>query len=283
MSFSKNVKKELCELRESSRYYKKILLCGIIYGLKRHKNKLNVSLDNISVITLLKKLLPETKYTINEKYMAINGENFKYPDEYLKLIGDDKSGGVFLRGVFISAGVVADPGLEYHLELSLPDDERNDVLYNLINERGITIKKSRRKNAEFLYIKESDIISDFLTFIGAVHSAMEIMNVKIYKELRNKVNRTVNCETANIVKTVRAAARQLDDIELILKLKGMEFLSEDLSQVARLRYENAEMSLKEIADLCVPRISRSGVNHRLNRIGKIAEELRKFKKASANE
>ncbi|MCL2086620.1 MAG: DNA-binding protein WhiA [Oscillospiraceae bacterium] len=274
MSFSKKVKKELCEVRESSRFHRKLLLYGIIYGLREVDGCYHVCADNEAVVALLKKLLPENSYTLNDKLLVIN--NTKTTADYLSLIDDDKTNGLFLRGVFISAGTISDPNVEYHLELSPPEENKNVVLEKIIREHGISIKKSERKNAgTFLYIKESDSIADFLTFIGAVHCAMEIMNIKIYKEVRNNVNRTVNCETANMSKTVNAAVNQIEDIELIYKLKGEGFLSDDLAMTARLRLENPVLSLFDIAQKCEPRLSRSGVNHRLNRIKKIAEELRK--------
>ena len=100
------------------------------------------------------------------------------------------------------------------------------------------------------------------------------MNVKIYKDVRNNVNRAVNCEAANIGKTVAAAQKQIEDIELIEQLKGLNSLSEDLRQVAEIRLENADMSLREIGEMLNPPISRSGVNHRLGRISRIADSLR---------
>ncbi|MCL2077983.1 MAG: DNA-binding protein WhiA [Oscillospiraceae bacterium] len=185
--------------------------------------------------------------------------------------GDNETG-LFLRGVFLSCGTVSDPVKDYHLELNLPDENKREELFTLITENGIAIRKSAGKNR--LYIKESELISDFLTYIGAGVNSMEIMNAKILKELRNNINRTVNCEAANIGKTARAAGKQIADIELIYKKKGKNFLPPELRQVADLRLNHFEKSLKEIGEECEPKLSRSGVFHRLEKIGNIAEKLK---------
>ena len=214
--------------------------------------------------------------------LKITGTPLKNADGHAAAInrsyvdGSDSSTGLFLRGVFIACGVVADPNKEYHLELAA-SLEKCRSLFTLINESGMQIKESVRKNQPFLYTKDSEGIADFLTFIGAMLSAMEIMNVKIYKGVRNNVNRAVNCEAANIDKTVAASRKQCEDIELILSRKGWEFLGEELRQVAQLRLEHEDLSLRELGELTEPKISRSGVNHRLRRISEIADKLRNSK------
>ena len=135
-------------------------------------------------------------------------------------------------------------------------------------------KQVRRRGDYLLYYKESENIEDFLTFIGAPMRALEIMEIKVVKDVRNQVNRRTNCETANIDKTVAASSRQVADIELIRERRGLEYLPENLRELAYLRLENPELSLSELGRALSDPISRSGVNHRLERISRIAAELR---------
>jgi len=139
------------------------------------------------------------------------------------------------------------------------------------------MKFSERKSQAFLYCKESEQIADFLTYIGATKHSMELMNVIIYKGIRNNVNRAVNCVSANIDKTTRVAGKQMRDIEYILSVEAStkkSLLSPQLREVAMIRRDNADMSLGEIGEALELPISKSGVNHRMKRIGEIAEGLR---------
>ncbi|MCL2638929.1 MAG: DNA-binding protein WhiA [Oscillospiraceae bacterium] len=253
MTFSSEVKNELCGHRETLKNHRKILFFGMIYGARRKPKT-----ESEAVITLYEKLSAEFA---GEQFDAVN-------------VGSDRETGLFLRGVFLSRGTVSDPAQNYHLELNIPDEIKADELFAMITESGISIKKGARKSRSILYIKESELISDFLTFIGAGVNSMEIMNAKIMKEVRNNVNRAVNCDAANIEKTTRAAAVQIANIEFIFKKKGAEFLPPELKQIAKLRLNNFEMSLKEIGEACEPRLSRSGVFHRFEKINNIAEKLR---------
>lgn len=130
--------------------------------------------------------------------------------------GDDAFG-VYLRGIFLVCGLVANPEKGYQLELFLHDESKCRTLLSMIEEHGMGAKLSSRRGSSFLYIKESEKISDMLTYMGAMMQAMEIMNVKIYKEVRNNVNRSVNCEAANLDKTIAAAQKQADDINYIFE------------------------------------------------------------------
>lgn len=125
-----------------------------------------------------------------------------------------------------------------------------------------------------LYVKESEQIEDLLIMMGAQNAALELMNVKILKDVRNKINRAVNCDNANIEKTLRASERQLEDIDLIEKTCGLDSLPEDLKEIAQIRSEYPEYNLKELGQALSTPISRSGANHRMERIAKIAEEFR---------
>ncbi len=144
----------------------------------------------------------------------------------------------------------------------------------LLRDIGVTAKTAVRRGQYIVYIKGSESIEDTLTFIGAQQCTLELMNVKIYKDVRNKANRIANCDAANIDKVVKAAMKQIDDIKLISQTNGLESLSDELREIAELRLENTDMSLQEIGEnLSVP-LSRSGVNHRFKKIAAIADVIR---------
>lgn len=187
-----------------------------------------------------------------------------------------------IAGVFLACGSVIDPNKEYHIEFVMPNLELcNDFGIILIDNFGILAKHTERKNTNIVYIKESENIEDMLTLMGASKASLEIMNIKILKDVRNKINRAVNCDNANIEKSLRAAERQIEDIELIEKTVGFASLSDDLREIAEVRYNNPDYNLKELGLALNPPISRSGANHRLERIRKAADEIRQ-KKAGKN-
>ena len=182
--------------------------------------------------------------------------------------------GVFTAGVFLACGSVNDPSKEYHLEFACPEEKLAVQIMTLLNDIGVTAKIMLRRGQHIVYIKGSESIEDTLTFIGASSCTLELMNMKIYKDIRNKANRIANCDAANIDKVVKAAMKQIEDIKLIDRAVGLDSLSDELREVAQLRLDNIDMSLQEIGEnLSVP-ISRSGVNHRFKKLAKMAEELR---------
>lgn len=183
-----------------------------------------------------------------------------------------------IAGIFLACGSIIDPNKEYHIEFVMPSLELcNDLGLILIDYFGILAKHTERKNTNIVYIKESENIEDMLTLMGASKASLEIMNVKILKDVRNKINRAVNCDNANIEKSLKAAERQIEDIELIERTIGFASLSEDLREIAEVRYNNPDYNLKELGLALNPPISRSGANHRLERIKKAADEIRKKK------
>ncbi len=180
----------------------------------------------------------------------------------------------FLRGCMMVCGSIIDPSKEYHLELVMPYHPLAEDLRQLLSELGINAKLTTRNDSQVLYIKESEQIEDFLTLTGAVKSSLELMDIKIMKDVRNKVNRMTNCETANIGKTVAASSSQIKDIEWILEKKGNHYLPDNLQAVAELRLQNPELSLTELCEISGLGLSKSGMNHRLKKISEIAEDLR---------
>jgi len=183
--------------------------------------------------------------------------------------------GGFTAGIFLACGSVNDPSKEYHLEFSVSGELLAEELTVLLADIGVTAKTTIRRGQHIVYIKDSESIEDTLTFMGAQNCTLEIMNVKIYKDVRNKANRIANCDSANIDKVVRASMRQIKDIKLIADTDGLDSLTAELREVALMRLENTDMSLQEIGEnLSVP-ISRSGVNHRFRKLAVIAENIRK--------
>ncbi len=179
----------------------------------------------------------------------------------------------YIRGAFLGGGSVSDPEKGYHLEFITHNEEYGDSLRTLINEFGLESKLIDRKSNYIVYLKEGDQIVDLLNIIGAHRALLDFENVRIVKQMRNDVNRLVNCETANLNKTVNAAMRQVQDIELIESMVGLGALPEGLSQLAQLRLEQPEASLKELGEMLDPPVGKSGVNHRFKKIHKFAESL----------
>lgn len=182
--------------------------------------------------------------------------------------------GGFMAGIFLACGSVNDPSKEYHLEFSVQGDILAEEVVMLLADIGVTAKTAIRRGQRIVYIKDSESIEDTLTFMGAQNCTLEIMNVKIYKDVRNKANRIANCDSANIDKVIRASMKQTADIRLIQQTDGLESLPAELREVAEIRLENTDMSLQEIGESLSTPISRSGVNHRFKKIAVIADGIR---------
>lgn len=286
MSFSTEVKMELCEC-EVPETSKEALRYGLVYGF-RGDSPFFVTHER-KIAYYVKKHLPkkqirfsELKYDKSVNY-CVEADSLELQTKYgffsgkinSSLTGEtDDQVGTFLRGVFMTCGNVYVQKAGYHFELMPATSEKCEELYRLITEHGMDINISHRGKYMFLYSKNSENISDILTYMGAMQCAMEIMNIKIIKEVRSNINRSVNCETANIDRTVKASAKQAEDIRLIYDKIGAEKLPEELREIAELRLSNPDMSLRDLGKLADPVISRSGVNHRFERIAKLADELR---------
>lgn len=178
-----------------------------------------------------------------------------------------------LRGAFLVCGAVTNPENDYHLEYSMPYYNLSRDLLALLRELNFSAKYVCRKGTHVIYLKESEQIADCLTLMGAQSASLEILGVKVLKSIRNDVNRAANCESANIDKTVAAATTQMDAIRRLEAVGALGALPESLQQLAKLRMENPDMSLRELGENCTPPLTRSGVNHRLQRILEAAEKL----------
>ncbi len=180
----------------------------------------------------------------------------------------------YLRDLFLCLGSVSDPRKEYHLEWSCAAKEQASQLQEILLSFGKEAKIVLRKKFHVVYFKDSEDIVDLLNLMGAPISMMEMENQRILKELRNSVNRRVNCETANIGKTVSASRKQISDIRYLEESGILRTLPESLRKMAELRLQYPETPLRELGDLAVPPIGKSGVNHRLRRLSQIAEKYR---------
>ncbi|WP_069648941.1 DNA-binding protein WhiA [Caloranaerobacter ferrireducens] len=198
--------------------------------------------------------------------------NYGIPD---KLIENRCCKRAYIRGAFLGGGSLSDPEKTYHLEFVTNSSKHSEDLCELINSFGLNSKIVTRKDNFVVYIKEGEQIVDLLNIIGAHNALLKLENIRILKDVRNNINRIVNCETANLSKTINAALRQIKNIEYIDRTIGIDKLPENLVDIAKLRLINREASLKELGQMLDPPIGKSGVNHRLRKIEQIAEELKK--------
>lgn len=182
----------------------------------------------------------------------------------------------YLRGAFLAGGSVNNPETSsYHLEIHSLYQEHNESLCELMNEFDLNSRTLERKNGFITYLKEAEKITEFLNIIGAHNALLRFEDVRIVRDMRNSVNRLVNCETANLNKTIGAALRQVENIRYIQDTVGLEILPDKLREIAILRVENQDVTLKELGEMVsTGAISKSGINHRLRKIDEIAQKLR---------
>ncbi len=180
----------------------------------------------------------------------------------------------FIRGAFLASGSISDPEKFYHFEIACVAEPKAEQLRELIATFDIEAKIVRRKKYYVVYIKEGSQIVDILNVMEAPVALMELENIRILKEMRNSVNRQVNCETANINKTVSAAVKQMDDIRYIQAMIGLDGLPDNLREMALVRLERPDATLKELGEALNPPVGKSGVNHRLRKLGILADDLR---------
>lgn len=180
----------------------------------------------------------------------------------------------FIRGAFMAAGSISNPNKSYHFEIKCSCEKKAEQLINLLKKYDIEGKMVARKGNYVVYLKEGEGIVDVLNVMEAHVSLMEMENVRILKGMSNYYNRQVNCETANIKKTVATSVRQIEDIKYIMKTKGINYLPPKLQEIALVRIDNPDASLQELGQRLEPPLGKSGVNHRLRKICQIADDLR---------
>lgn len=183
----------------------------------------------------------------------------------------------FVRGVFLTCGTIVSPNSAYHMEFSLSDPKRSEAFAILLCELGFSARITTRRGVRAVYLKESEVIEDLLTFLGAPQYALQIMNTKIMRDIRNNENRRANCDTANIYKSTGAAALQIRSIKQLQASGKLATLPKPLQITAELRLEHPEVSLIELAGLHEPPITKSGVSHRLQKLVDAADEKEKEK------
>lgn len=312
MSFSGKVKEELaghvhaarhCQLAELAAM---IHLCGSIDRDKTGQYQLLIEIENDAIrkkcFTLLTKTfnidssvmkndekecenLEDSTIKIRDKELVWNilqamklvGEDgifhgFKEPVD-ARLIKNSCCKRAYLRGTFLCTGSMSNPEKGYHLELVLENERMALQIQELLRTFELDAKVTGRRQYFVVYLKEGSNIVDFLNICGAHVSLMEFENLRIVKEMRNSINRRVNCETANIEKTVNAATKQIADIEKIQKEIGLVNLSDSLREMATVRLEHPDLSLKDLGQFLTPPVGKSGVNHRLRKLSEIAEEI----------
>ena len=313
MSFSSRVKEELSRQLSSARHCQIaeiaaiLSLCGRIHIDEHDHYSIRIHTENVAVarkyFTLLKKAFNiGTDISIrrnaflkkNRTYtVVIRGhEDAVRVLEACKLL--DEHGEVsenfsivknlvvqnpccrraFIRGAFLAAGSLSDPEKFYHFEIVCASEEKAKQLQAMIATFSIDAKIVVRKKYFVVYIKEGSQIVEILGVMEAHLSLMDLENIRILKEMRNSVNRQVNCETANINKTVSAAVKQLGDITYIRDTVGLDYLPETLAEIAQVRLDRPDATLKELGESLDPQVGKSGVNHRLRKISTIAENLR---------
>lgn len=233
-----------------------------LFEKQKSKSKYRLVITGADKIKKVYDLFGHDKKQLN---LRINRGNF----------GDDCCLAYFIKGAFLACGTVTDPNKTYHLEFVIPFMKLSQDFYKIVTDSGIAAKTVVRKGSNVVYIKDSENIEDILTLIGASRSTLELMSIKIQKDMRNKVNRQVNFECANIERSVKAGMIQVEAINLIIKRQGIDTLPDEYKELALLRLDNPDMSLKQLGESLSTPLSRSGVKHRLDRILEIAEKLKK--------
>lgn len=216
-------------------------------------------------------ILSEFGYSGNEVNRRLN----------VNVLQDEGCRSALFRGAFLAAGTITDPEKDYHLEFVLSTKSLCLDLCNLLTEARMNPKYVQRNGANVIYFKDSESVEDLLTLMGATEATLELMGTKMYKDMRNRVNRRMNFENANSSRTFNAAYKQIEAIRYIEQKRGLESLQPELRELAKLRLENADYSLKELGENLSAPISRSGVNHRLQKIMEVANDLKLIEKSNS--
>ena len=300
MSFSSDVKAEVATVIPNARHCQIAELAAIFQFCASYSPEdggtIKVQTENVGTAKICFTLLQKTcrircnvrvKHTHDKVYyLELKGEDARQVSDMLKLQDNIEEVSEllvekmccrrsFVSGAFLSAGSMNNPIRSYHFEIVCTSASQANMLMRLINSFGIESKMVQRKRYYVVYLKEGEQIIDMLNIMEAHQALLQMENTRIVKEMRNAVNRRVNCETANITKTVNAAVKQVNDIIYIRDAGYFGQLSEPLRQMAEVRLANPEAALKELGSLLSPPVGKSGVNHRLRKLSEIAENLRK--------
>ena len=310
-SFSAGVKNELAKKYAPDRKGLKAELCALLNTGAKIENspwRIQFQTEQQSIIkkvfTLVEKLY-KIKMTVSVRtgwqhkwvqYIAVLSEpsavhhiltelGLVSGSDYVRRIPAEWAGGsgaqAYIRGAFLGSGSLTNPQKNYHAELINVSREHQEALQELMGYYGLEMhmiaRKRQHQSVYVLYLKEGEQIVDLLNVMQAYTALMDLENIRIEKEMRNQINRSVNCEAANLQKVVQAAYKQVKDIEYLISQVGWEGLPASLSQMARVRLEHQDESLQELGRLLDPPVGRSGVNHRLRKLSQMAEQLRQGK------
>lgn len=287
MSFSSDVKEELCGRMGAGRHCQLAEL-AVLFAFDREIPRTKHPLLKQKYESLVKELFagedPYAGQTVHKLLRSVKMWDEMTCDECISdtvdglLIQKTCCRRAFLRGAFLVAGSISDPEKSYHFEIVCRSVPQAKQIQNAVNSFEMDAKIVERKKHYVVYLKEGAQIIDILNVMQAHVALLNLENVRILKGMRNCVNRKVNCETANITKTVGAAVKQIEDINYICEVAGMEYLPDNLKEMARLRLLYPDAPLKELGTYLNPPVGKSGVNHRLRRIGEIADNLRNNRK-----
>ena len=310
MSYASEVKKELTAIKVHQKNAQAELMALIrmngSIALANHQLILNIQTENPAIARRIYSLLKEfyhveseivvrrkmklkknSQYIVRLRYAAQHVlddlgilQNLQIKERVpLELLDDEWMVRSYLRGAFLAGGSVNNPETSrYHLEIYSLYEEHNEMIAQMMNKFGLNAQTTARRSGFIVYLKEAEKIADFMSLIGATNSMLQFENVRIVRDMRNSVNRLVNCENANMNKIANASTRQIENIRLIDERVGIQTLPDKLREIAETRLAHQEVSLKELGEL-VPGgpISKSGVNHRLRKLNAYADELRMSK------
>ena len=287
MSFSTDVKEELSKI--SNLANKKCVKLEFLGYSKSNnvsivENNLRFSTESEYNINRFGKLL--NNLNCNDYNIELQGKSYVITSKNKEVISlmqedikeiqmeNDIEDRAFVRGCFLGSGSINNPENKYHMEIIFKYQEDATFVLKILEKYNIYFKLLEKKTSYSIYSKDGEEISKFLAFIGANSAVLKFEDIRVYRDMRNNVNRLVNCETANLTKTVGAAVKQIEAIKLIKEKGKFESLTESLKEMAELRLKYPESSLAELGKMADPPIGKSGVNHRLKAIVEIAEELK---------
>lgn len=287
MSFSTDVKQELSKIANlANKKCVKIEFIGYsrTMNVSTVENRLRFSTESEYNINRFGKLL--SNLDIHQYQIELQGKNYVITSKEKKIfdilnenqkiqdeIQDEIEEKAFVRGCFLGSGSINNPENNYHIEIILKEKETSKFILKILQKYNISFKELEKKNGNSIYSKDGEEISKFLAFLGANTAVLKFEDIRVYRDMRNNVNRIVNCETANLSKTVNAAIKQIEAIQLLKEKGEFRKLSDNLKEIAELRTQNPEASLVELGNMLKQPIGKSGVNHRLKAIMKIAEEM----------
>ncbi|MCQ2496785.1 MAG: DNA-binding protein WhiA [Lachnospiraceae bacterium] len=309
INYTKKVRQELADIIPNARHCRLAELGGMLASIGKYSEKtgeLSASSESILVIEKIEKLVKKIldiditqnlfydKNRVGKEIVTIVFTKSETDDilKSIKVTAVDKENDkkcpavspllytlacckrAFIRGVFMACGSLTNPEKDYHLEFSTPDRELAEQLIGALAEFDIEAKKIIRKKQHVVYIKDGERIVDVLNVMEAHVTLMDMENIRIIKDVRNQINRRVNCEAANIQKTISAAIKQCEDIRFVQSITNFDGIDESVVRTAMLRLENPEATLSELVELHDEKVSKSGINHRLKKISEIAGKLR---------